>query len=98
MLLLDERDLRRDIAEFVAHHHAERNHQGIGNELTRPLKRTDRQGVIRRRQRMAACSTSTIVRPRSSVGENDWRSSRTVRGPEAAESGVDDSNLIGIGR
>ena len=30
---LGERHLRRTIAEFVTHYHAERNHQGIGNEL-----------------------------------------------------------------
>jgi hypothetical protein len=27
------------IAEFVAHYHRERNHQGIGNELIQPLAR-----------------------------------------------------------
>jgi putative transposase len=32
VILLGERHLRRTIAEFVAHYHAERNHQGIGNE------------------------------------------------------------------
>jgi hypothetical protein len=25
------------MAEFVAHYHAERNHQGLGNELIEPL-------------------------------------------------------------
>jgi putative transposase len=52
MLLLGERHLRRAIAEFVAHYHAERNHQGIGNELLQPRNRTDAQGVVRRRPRM----------------------------------------------
>ena len=52
VLLLGERHLRRTLAEFVAHDHAERNHQGIGNELIQPLTRTDSQGVVRRRQRM----------------------------------------------
>jgi putative transposase len=33
VILLGERHLRRTIAEFVAHYHRERNHQGIGNEL-----------------------------------------------------------------
>ena len=28
-----ERHLRRTIAEFVAHYHGERNHQGLANEL-----------------------------------------------------------------
>lgn len=30
---LGEQHLRRTIAEFVAHDHSERNHQGIGNEF-----------------------------------------------------------------
>ena len=29
---------------FVAHSHAERNHQGIGNELIQPNERTDSHG------------------------------------------------------
>jgi hypothetical protein len=49
---LGERHLRRTIAEFVIHDHAERNHQTIGNELIQPLKRADRQGRVRRRQRI----------------------------------------------
>ena len=52
MLLLGERHLRRTIAEFVVHYHAERNHQGIGNELIQPAARTYGLGVVRRRQRM----------------------------------------------
>jgi transposase InsO family protein len=52
VLLLGERHLRRTLAEFVVLYHAERNHQGIGNELIQPLRRTDGQGVVRRRQRM----------------------------------------------
>jgi putative transposase len=51
VILLGERHLRRTIAEFVAHYHRERNHQGIGNELIQPLGRTDGQGRVRR-QRM----------------------------------------------
>ena len=49
---LGERHLRRTIAEFVAHYHGERNHQGIGNELIRPLTRSDGSGPVRRRQRI----------------------------------------------
>ena len=49
---LGERHLRRTIAEFVAHYHGERNHQGIGNELIQPLTRSDGQGPVRRRQRI----------------------------------------------
>ena len=49
---LGERHLRHTIAEFVTHYHAERNHQGIGNELIQPLGLADRQGRVRRRQRI----------------------------------------------
>jgi len=33
MILFGERNLLRCLREFTAHYHAERNHQGIGNEL-----------------------------------------------------------------
>ena len=52
VILLGEGHLRRTIAEFVTHYHAERNHQGISNELIQPLKRTSASGPVRRRQRM----------------------------------------------
>jgi putative transposase len=54
MILLRERHLRRTIAEFVAHYHGERNHQGIGNELIQPLERVDDQGPVRQRQRLGS--------------------------------------------
>jgi hypothetical protein len=40
------------MAEFVAHYDAERNHQGLSNELIQPRRRSDAKGVVRRRQRM----------------------------------------------
>ena len=52
LILLGERHLRRTMAEFVAHYHIERNHQGLGNELITPRTRSDARGVVRRRQRM----------------------------------------------
>jgi putative transposase len=52
VILLGERHLRRTIAEFVAHYHVERNHQGIGNELIQPFTRAARHGPLRRRQRI----------------------------------------------
>jgi hypothetical protein len=33
MVLLGERHLRRAISEYMAHYHAERNHQGLENAL-----------------------------------------------------------------
>ena len=33
MIFFGERSLRRAVDQFIAHYHAERNHQGLGNEL-----------------------------------------------------------------
>ena len=52
LIVLRERHLRRAVAEFVAHYHAERNHQGLDNELIQPLRLQEVSGAIRRRQRM----------------------------------------------
>jgi putative transposase len=52
LLVLGERHLQRAIAEFVAHYHVERNHQGLGNELIQPFGRPVASGSVRRRQRM----------------------------------------------
>jgi hypothetical protein len=38
-------------ADFVAHYHGERNHQGISNELIQPLGRTGGRGPVRCRPR-----------------------------------------------
>ena len=52
VILLRESHLRRTIAEFVAHYHGERNHQGIGNELIQPFARAAGHGQVRRHQRI----------------------------------------------
>jgi transposase InsO family protein len=52
VIVLGERHLRNAIAEFVAHYHAERNHQGLDNELIQPIGRPTTSGAVRRRQRM----------------------------------------------
>ncbi len=49
---LGERHLRRTLAEFVAHYHGERNHQGLGNELIDRPPRWRACGPVRRRQRV----------------------------------------------
>ena len=36
IILIGERSLRRALSEYVAHYHAERNHQGKGNLLLFP--------------------------------------------------------------
>ena len=48
---LGERHFRRTVAEFVAHYHRERNHQGLGNQLIECVA-THKVGTIRRRQRL----------------------------------------------
>jgi putative transposase len=49
---LGEWHLRRLVREFVAHDHAERNHQGIGNVLIDRPPSPLTVGAIRRRQRL----------------------------------------------
>ena len=54
-----ERHFRRAVAEFVAHYHRERNHQGLGNELIELPPEQERVGRIRRRHDSVGCSTTT---------------------------------------
>ena len=37
LILLGEGPLQRSLAEFTAHYHRERNHQGKGNKLLTPV-------------------------------------------------------------
>jgi hypothetical protein len=37
MIFFGERSLRRALREFISHCHAERNHQGLDNNLIDPL-------------------------------------------------------------
>jgi hypothetical protein len=60
---------RRTIAGFVALYRAERNHQGIGNELIQPLTRTDGQGVARRRHHVGGMLNFYYRAARSRLGE-----------------------------
>jgi hypothetical protein len=49
---IGERHLRRAVAEYVAHYHRERNHQGLSNELIESPGRSKPVGRIRRRPRL----------------------------------------------
>ena len=52
MIPLGERHVRRAVAEFVAHHHGEWNHEGLGNELIDGAPLIDDVDRIRRRPRL----------------------------------------------
>jgi putative transposase len=45
IILFGERSLRRALGEYVAHYHAERNHQGKSNVLLFPLVSRNRREV-----------------------------------------------------
>ena len=49
---MGERHFRRALAEYVAHYHGERNHQGLGNTLIAGPPTTNTQGRIQRRPRL----------------------------------------------
>jgi hypothetical protein len=49
---LGEQNFRRTLAEYAAHYHHERNHQGLGNELIENGIDQVRSGSIRKRQRL----------------------------------------------
>jgi transposase InsO family protein len=52
LILFGERRLLHVLKEFVAHYHAERNHQGLGNDLIAPAPRTFGGTRIRCRDRL----------------------------------------------
>jgi hypothetical protein len=54
LILFGERALRHALTEYVAHYHEERPHQGKGNVvlMPSPRHRTEREGPIRRRERL----------------------------------------------
>jgi transposase InsO family protein len=46
LILFSEKSLRHVVTEYLAHYHAERNHQGIENVIPFPDTRSDRSGQI----------------------------------------------------
>ena len=52
LILFGERRLVRALAEFVAHYHGERNHQGLGNELITPAAAVAGATRVRCRDRL----------------------------------------------
>src|SRR5262249_35885799 len=53
MIFFGEKGLRKAVAEFIAHYHAERNHQGLSNRLIEPEEHVGRdKGEIECRERL----------------------------------------------
>ncbi len=53
MLILGEWSLEYVIQQYLAHYHAERNHQGLGNQLIAPAADLEsHSGQVRRRNRL----------------------------------------------
>ena len=56
MILFGERSLRHGLREYMAHDHAERNHQGVSNRLLFPdpmdSRPRRRDGRVERRERL----------------------------------------------
>ena len=52
MIFFGQHSLRHAISQFMAHYHAERNHQGLENRLVRPAPLVAPSQPVRRRQRL----------------------------------------------
>ena len=53
MIFMGQASLRRAIGQHMAHYHEERNHQGLGNSLIRPVApRAGNAALIQRRARL----------------------------------------------
>ena len=53
MNFVGQASLRRAIARYLLHYHAERNHQGLENRLIRPeASRAGNDGAVHRRPRL----------------------------------------------
>jgi hypothetical protein len=62
--LIGERSLRRALSEYVAHYHAERNHQGKDNVLLFPRDTQTRQGgPVQCRERLGGLFVIIIKKP-----------------------------------
>jgi hypothetical protein len=68
MIFVGQASLRRAVIEYMEHYHAERNHQGLGNQLIQmPAARGPHLGAVHRRAQRGGTSTSTIARQHDCV-------------------------------
>ncbi len=53
MIFFGEKSLRRAVNAYLEHHHAERNHQGLDNEIIEPSNEVGRaNGKVQYRERL----------------------------------------------
>ena len=53
IIFIGQDSLRHAVADYVAHYHRERNHQGLENRLLKPIDQVrGLHGVIRKRERL----------------------------------------------
>ena len=52
MIFFGEKSLENAVKEYLAHYHAERNHQGIDNRLIEPMEEPPPDGIIACRERL----------------------------------------------
>ena len=52
MIFVGQGSLRRAVAEYMTHYHAERNHQGLDNRLIAPGVREAKDGAVLRHARL----------------------------------------------
>jgi len=61
MIFFGEDSLQREVREYVAHYHAERNHQGLDKAIIAPLPSPTRAfGRVRCRERLGGMLRTTI--------------------------------------
>ena len=53
LILFSEHSLRHAVKEYMIHYHTERNHQGMNNQLLRPLASVSTLDPIRSHERLA---------------------------------------------
>ena len=79
---LGERHLRRCVSEYVEHYHHERNHQGLGNDLSKHRRRTaSATARSSAGSGSAACFATTGGRPNGRLSFGTLRGPRSLEGP-----------------
>jgi transposase InsO family protein len=84
-ILFGERRLLRALDEFAEHYHKERNHQGLGNDLIVPARRSGRGGP---RSMRGTVGRAIVVLPRglSPVRFFEHCGSMTFAGPRTSRT------------